>query len=246
MKTYPYTHARAVAIQQPSITINRKSLLLLLFTLITYTLFAQSGPGGVYPGQGGGAQAAQFNLPLVLKTFNVSLNNKKVTLNWITGHEKDLSHFVIERSTNGHDYAEAAVVFAKGNSTIVQEYSFPETLNTTVKSVVYYRLKMMDSQKRYQYSPVRIVRIVDASADVTVQAYPNPVVNELRITVPAAWQNQQVSYELYNTSGSLVKRVTNVTAGQTETLNVADIGTGTYVVKAYTKDEVASQRIVKR
>ena len=246
MKTYLYTHARAVAIQQPSITINRKSLLLLLFTLITYTLFAQPGSGAGHPGQGSGAQAAQFNLPLVLKTFNVSLNNKKVTLNWVTGHEKDLSHFVVERSTNGQDYVEAGAVFARGNSTIVQEYSFPETLNTTVKSVVYYRLKMMDSQRRYQYSPIRIVRIGDGSAEVTVQAYPNPVVNELRITVPAAWQNQQVSYELYSTSGNLVKRVTNASAGQTETLSVADLGTGTYVMKAYTKDAVASQRIVKR
>lgn len=191
-------------------------------------------------------QGVDFTLPLVLKTFNASLHNNKVTLNWVTGHEKDLSHFVVERSTNGIDYSEAGIVFAYGNSTVVQQYSFPETLKTTSKGVVYYRLKMMDADKRYQYSPVRIVRLGDAPKDVMVQAYPNPVVNELRITVPANWQNQQVSYELYNANGNLVKRTTNTSASQTETLNVADLGTGTYIVKAYTKDEVASQRIIKR
>jgi Secretion system C-terminal sorting domain len=187
-----------------------------------------------------------FTLPLVLKSFNASLTNKKVDLNWVTGHEKDLSHFVVERSTNGVDYTEAGMVFAAGNSTAVQNYSFPDVLNTSSKGVVYYRLKMMDSQKRYQYSPVRIVRLGDAPAQVQVQAYPNPVVNELRVTVPASWQNKQVSYEVYNTNGNMVKRITNSSASQTETLNVKELGTGTYVVKAYTQDEAASQRIVKR
>lgn len=191
-------------------------------------------------------QGLDFTLPLVLKSFNASLNNKKVNLNWVTGHEKDLSHFVVERSTNGIDYTESGIVFAMGNSTIVQEYSFPETLNTSSKGVVYYRLKMMDSQKRYQYSPVRIVRLGDAPKDVLVQAYPNPVVNELRVTIPASWQNQTVSYEVYNINGNMVKRITNNSASQTETMNVRDLGAGSYVVKAYTKDETASQRIVKK
>jgi hypothetical protein len=188
----------------------------------------------------------EFTLPLVLKSFNASLNNKKVNLSWVTGHEKDLSHFVVERSTNGVDYSEAGVVFAAGNSTAVQNYSFPDVLNTASKGVVYYRLKMMDSQKRYQYSNVRIVRLGDAPKQVQVQAYPNPVVNELRVTVPANWQNKQVSYEVYNMSGNMVKRIVSNTASQTETMNVQDLGAGSYVVKAYTQEEAASQRIVKK
>jgi hypothetical protein len=191
-------------------------------------------------------QESQFTLPLVLKNFNASLHNKKVNLNWVTGHEKDLSHFVVERSTNGFDYSEVAVVFAMGNSTAVQNYNYTDAVNTASKGVIYYRLRMMDSQKRFQFSPVRLVRIGDATTEVQVQAYPNPVVNELRVTVPASWQNKQVSYELYNMSGNMVKRISTNNANQTETLNVKELGTGTYVVKAYTQSETASQRIVKR
>lgn len=190
--------------------------------------------------------ANEFTLPLVLKNFNAALNNKKVSLNWVTGHEKDLSHFVVERSTNGIDYTEAGIVFSLGNSTSVQEYNYTDPVNTAAKGIIYYRLRMMDSQKRYQFSPVRLVRIGEATADVQVQAYPNPVVNELRVTVPASWQNKQVSYEVYNMNGSLVKRIATNNASQTETLNVQELGSGTYVVKAYTQNESASQRIVKR
>jgi hypothetical protein len=236
MKTYPCTHAHAVAIHP---TFIRKGLFLLFSTLITF--FAFAGNPGETP-----ANQAEFQLPLVLKSFKVSLHNKDIKLNWVTGHEKDLSHFVIERSTNGTDYVEVGVVFASGNSTALQQYSFPDQVNTKTKVVLYYRLKMMDSQKRYQYSPVRLVRIDDSQVSVQVQAYPNPVINELRITVPASWQNKQVSYELYNTNGNLVRRIATGSASQTETLSVKELNAGTYIVKAYTKDETASQQIVKR
>ncbi|MGB8193650.1 MAG: T9SS type A sorting domain-containing protein [Chitinophagaceae bacterium] len=190
-------------------------------------------------------QGVEFTLPLVLKNFNASLNNKKVNLDWVTGHEKDLSHFVVERSTNGVDYTEAGIVFSLGNSTAVQQYNYQDMVSTSSKGVIYYRLKMMDSYKRYQYSPVRIVRIGDAPTEVQVQAYPNPVINELRVTIPASWQNKQVSYEVYGANGNLVKRISTGNASQTETLNVQGLGKGSYIVKAYTQNESASQRIVK-
>jgi hypothetical protein len=237
MKTYHYTHARAVSLQQPSFL--RKSLFLLLATLLTVFAFAQPGQGG------GNNQGVEFMLPLVLKSFKASLNNKKVALKWVTGHEKDLSHFVVEYSTNGVDYTDEGIVFALGNSTAVQNYSF-DVLNTKSTGVIYYRLKMMDSQKRYQYSPVRLVRVGDAQVEMQVQAYPNPVVSQLRITVPAAWQNKQVSYDLYDANGILVKRISSESANQTETMNVATLQKGNYIVKAYTKEETASQRIVKK
>lgn len=238
MKTYLYTHATVVSLQQPSLL--RKSVFLLISTLITFAAFA----GG--PTSGPGNNNAEFSLPLVLKNFSAVVNNKKVTLDWTTGHEKDLSQFIIERSTNGIDYTTASIVVAHGNSSAVQKYTSSDVLNTSSKGVVYYRLKMIDGQKRYQYSPVRLVRLNDASSEVTVQAYPNPVVNELRITVPAAWQNKQVSYEVYNVNGTMVKRITSGSASQTETMNVQDLMAGNYVVKAYTLTESATQRIVKK
>ncbi|HEY0679026.1 MAG TPA: T9SS type A sorting domain-containing protein [Chitinophagaceae bacterium] len=245
MKTYPYTHARVVSL--PHASILRKSIFLLFSTLITYIAFANSG-SALTGDQENPSQtpAAEFSLPLVLKSFNATLVNKKVKLTWTTGHEKDLVYFVIERSTNGVDYSEAGFVFAAGNASLMQ-YSFPDVMPNASRGVIYYRLKMMDSRKRFQYSPVRLVRISETTAtELQVVAYPNPVINELRITIPAAWQNKSVSYEVYNMSGHLVKRIAAAHASQTETLNVRELGKGTYVVKAFTQTEVAAQRIVKK
>ena len=235
MQTYLYAHTHTSTIQPPAFI--RKSLFLLFATLIAYAAFA---------GEGNGANSTEFTLPLVLKNFSAVVNNKKINLDWTTGHEKDLSHFIVERSTNGIEYTQAGIVMSLGNSTAVQKYSFCDAMNASSTGVVYYRLKMIDSRKRYQYSMIRLVRLGDASTEVKVQAYPNPVVNELRITIPATWQNKQVSYEVYNLNGNVVKRVTTASASQTETLNVQGLVAGNYVVKASTLTESAAERIVKK
>jgi hypothetical protein len=79
-----------------------------------------------------------------------------------------------------------------------------------------------------------------------MQAYPNPAVDELRITVPSAWQNKSVNYQVYNTNGQMVKQVVNQAASQTETISVRELGAGLYIVKASNGTESATQRIIKK
>ncbi len=188
---------------------------------------------------------ATFHLPLVLNQFNATLNNKKVSLNWVTGMEKELSHFVIERSTNGVDYMEAGRVSAKGSSNVKIDYSFQDILNSGAKGMIFYRLRMVDIDNRFQYSSVRAIRVAEMKDEVKILAYPNPVTTELRITLPQDWQDQKVSYGLYNVNGQLVKKVVNNKSGQTEIMNVSDIAAGLYIMKVSNGDESAVQRIVK-
>jgi hypothetical protein len=188
----------------------------------------------------------EFTLPLVLNSFNATLGNQKVMLNWQTGMEKELSHFVVERSIDGATYTDAGMVFAGGNSGVKINYSFADQIVSSPKGIVYYRLRMVDIDKKYQHSTIRVIRTNEATAAVKMQAFPNPAVNELRITVPGTWQNKSVNYQVFNTNGQLVKQVVNPAASQTETIDVKDLGAGLYVVKASTDTETATQRIVKK
>jgi len=188
---------------------------------------------------------ATFHLPLVLNQFNATLSGKKVNLNWVTGMEKELSHFVIERSANGVDYVEAGKVSAKGSSNVKIDYSFQDALNSSAKGMLYYRLKMVDIDNKYQYSPVRVIRVAALNDEVKILAYPNPVTTELRVTLPQDWQNTKLSFTLYNVNGQAVKQVVNNKSGQTETINVADVPVGLYMMKVVNGDQMAVQRIVK-
>jgi len=190
----------------------------------------------------------QFGLPLVMTSFTAGLNNssKKVELKWTTGMEKQLSHFVIERSTNGLDYSEVGMVFAYGTTNVKQNYSFNDPINTKAKGMLYYRLRMMDADGRFQRSAVKIIRLGEEEAQVKLEAYPNPVVNQLRVTVPSSWQNQKVSYEVYSVAGTMVKKIVSNNASQTETIDMQNVNSGHYVVKVYTQNESASQSILKK
>ncbi len=188
-----------------------------------------------------------FTLPVVMHSFNASLtNSKKVDLDWVTGNEKALSHFSIERSTNGRDYTESGIVFSDGTPSVKHSYSFSDVLKTSSKGVIYYRLKMVDNAGRYQYSAVKMVRIGEQVSTPTIVAFPNPVVNEVRVTIPTAWQKNQVIYEIYNLSGRMVKRTSSSNASQTEVISMQEFGAGSYMVKAYTPTEATTQIIVKK
>ncbi len=188
----------------------------------------------------------EFSLPLVMTAFKAILSDNKVMLSWTTGLEKRLSHFVIERSTDGTDFKEAAIIFAVTNSSAKQNYSFSEYVNVHVKGVLYYRIKIVDPSGKFQNSAVKIIRAGDESIFPEVSAYPNPVVNEVRITIPSSWQNHQVMYELYSSNGRLIKKMVNNNANQTETLNMQDLATGLYLVKTSTATESKSQGIFKK
>ena len=184
-------------------------------------------------------------LAVKLNDFNAKYNNQNVLLTWNTEQEKAFSHFVVEKSINGIDFKETAIVFAMDNGAIRKDYSYNDDLNSNLKGLLYYRLKMVDANQQTQKSAIRVIKTGNDLAEVNVQAYPNPVVNELRITVPAAWQNKQVTYDLYSLSGKIVKHLVNNNANQTEVFSMTQLNPGMYIMKVSSGNETAVKQVLK-
>jgi hypothetical protein len=184
-------------------------------------------------------------LPITLSAFTAKKETGKVILNWATETEKNASHFVIERSLNGVDYTDAGMVFTDGQSNRHKEYRFTDELNQVNSSMLYYRLKMVDLDGTYKLSAVRIIRMADMKGgQVAILAYPNPVVNELRVTLPGSWQDQPLVLDIMNTNGQVVKHLVQERAGQTQTIYVSDLAPGMYVVRANNGSETAVKKIM--
>src|SRR5207244_6412811 len=107
------------------------------------------------------------------------------------------------------------------------------------------KLKMVDNDGTYCYSPVRILKLNAKNTGVSISTYPNPVQSEVRITIPDEWQSKKVVYDMFSTSGIMVKSFINDHASQTETLQMTDIYPGTYVIRLRSGSESAVQQIVK-
>jgi hypothetical protein len=186
-----------------------------------------------------------LTLPVKLSYFTATQkDDQTVTLNWGTEQEKNTSHFVIERSFDGTDFSQVGLIFTAGNSETARTYTFTDRLKT-VNTMIYYRLRIVDLDQRTEFSPVRIIRSDAQHETTSILTYPNPVQNEVRVTLPSAWQDKQVVIELYNSNGNVVKRIANARAGQTETINLQAMNPGIYIVKASAGNETAVQRIIK-
>jgi hypothetical protein len=183
-------------------------------------------------------------LPVKLSNFSAFLNNKDVNLTW-TANEENVSHYVIQRSTDGQHYSDIAIVFANnvpGSST----YKYKDANVSSSANVVYYRLQMVDIGKEGgNYSQTRIIRLGKEAESLKLTAYPNPVKDQLKLTLPTAWQGQPVILQLYNANGSMVQGIQLSSASQTETVQLGKISKGFYLIKAICNGEAAEQRIIK-
>lgn len=190
----------------------------------------------------------QITLPVKLISFTATLNDGKADLKWITSSEKDVSHFVIEKSLDGKNFTEAGAVPAAGNSGGDVTYNFTDnSINTDKEGVVYYRLRSVDIDAKTQLSDVRIIRIdKKGSHNLAIQTYPNPVSSELRVTLPSNWQGKKVSYQVLNNSGQLAINKQASSSSQTEILNVSGLPTGFYIVRVTCDGETAQQKIIKQ
>lgn len=184
-------------------------------------------------------------LPIILSSFTVSAKNDKAMLDWVTSYEKNSSHFVIEKSTDGINYTDIAMIFTEGNSSTNQHYQYADKISSTTQGIIYYRLRMVDKDAKFTYSPVKALRFGISNQITTISVYPNPAVNELRITIPSQWQNSTVSYQLFNMNGQIVKQLNNSQPSQTELMNMSDVKPGSYVLRVSNGAEIATQKIIK-
>lgn len=181
-------------------------------------------------------------LPVKFNSFSVMEKDADAVLNWEAARDGALSYFVIQRSTDGNAYTNVATVFA-GTSAA---YAYTDKKAASGTGVVYYRIVGVDQTKETSASAVRMVRLHKTeAASLAITTFPNPVVNDLRITLPAAWQGKAVMFEVYNANGSMAKATQAANANQTETLTLNNLMKGMYVVKATCNGQTAAQCIVK-
>ncbi len=118
-----------------------------------------------------GVIASKINLvpvPVKLVKFTaVKLNKNKAKLDWESDNEINVSNYEIQAGTDGIHFTKVDAVAAKNSSTRTI-YTANENL---LGAITYYRLRIIDIDGAYTYSPV--VMIKEGSDLITV--YPNPI-----------------------------------------------------------------------
>lgn len=132
-----------------------KSILVVVVSAFAATANAQTSTS--MQADNGSLQTALINTPT---SFTAILNNNnKVDLKWSTEIESNLSHIMVEKSTDGKNYKDAALVFTYGTTIAKSDYGFADNISKVKSRSVYYRLKTVNGDGSIQYSDARIVKL---------------------------------------------------------------------------------------
>jgi hypothetical protein len=154
-------------------------------------------------------------------------STEDVRLEWATSSEINNKGFEVEMSADGLAYKKIAFVEGKGNSTTIQPYS-----HTTLQpNDSYYRLKQVDFDGKYSYSPIVFVEGVDA-----LKVYPNP--NKGAFTISVGKDKLNSPARLLNAQGKEVWR------GMQTEVSTKDLPTGMYFLQTTVAGKAKVTKVV--
>lgn len=112
-------------------------------------------------------------LPVELSAFTATRGGSAVQLRWATASEKNSQAFEVERSLNGEVFDPIGKVAAAGNSSASHHYALLDATLPGSAAMLYYRLKQLDLDGTFSYSPVRTVALTHL-LPYSLAVFPNP------------------------------------------------------------------------
>jgi len=192
------------------------------------------------------SNAFASNIPAAtnsVENFSINISNNKVCLNWTSG-QSNLNYFVIEKSLDGKNYKDAAIVFANTGASEKQAL-FSDKVAEKSHKTIYYRLRIVDSLNNFKLSEVKSFRKAKIKQQTVSASSVNTTTESLELSLPKSWQKKTVSYELYSADGGEVKTWQTESAEKQAYVNVKDLAAGKYSLVATCADEKFEQRFIK-
>jgi hypothetical protein len=138
-------------------------------------------------------------LPVELIDFQAKKQSRTVLCTWQTATEKDMDFYEIEHSANGFSFQTAGKIAAVGLSAGPQSYEWTDF--DPVAGGNYYRLKMVEQNGLFTYSPIRLVHFGEGRS---VAFFPNPASDFLYLQFTGFSEEENVEIEMFDATGRQV------------------------------------------
>lgn len=181
-------------------------------------------------------------LPVTLLSFNAVKKNNEVLLNWVTTGDVNFDHSVVERSCNGTDFS-----FVGSCSKTVTAYTdVNATTSCNGNDKIFYRLKMIDQDGSFNYSPVLTVKKRERASIVTGIT---PLFSAGKIAVSFNMpQRDEVMVRLTGISGQFIRSV-HLTPGAGSSVQYIEglnaLPAGVYALQVIYGGDIVTQKLIK-
>lgn len=165
-----------------------------------------------------------YTLPLKIISFTGGVENKTPMLWWTTENEINVSHFEVEQSTHPSKNFEQAGTVKARNQTSINNYSF--SLQSPLPAeITYFRLKMVDTDGRVNYSGVVTIHTETVEKMKLVNTY---ATDQLIIKHPSTYSNSVL--KIVSLSGQMVATGKLKTGVSLTSININNIKEGAYLL----------------
>jgi hypothetical protein len=175
-------------------------------------------------------------LPVELLHFDATPQGEEVRLHWETASEYNNHYFTVERSSDGVQFEEVIIVYGKGNSAKLQEYTTTDSM--PYEGIFYYRLKQTDFDGTFSYSDIVSVKR-ENTAPLSVQYFPNPASDVLHF-LPSGQETYQVRILAVN---GMQMYASEKTSGFS--INLSSWPSGMYLVEVMASEGKQISKLIK-
>lgn len=166
-------------------------------------------------------QVSSF-LPVTLTRFQAKELNPSTLLSWSTATETNNAHFEVQRSAGSRDWEVIGKVKGAGTTQEAQHYTYAD--HEPLSGLSYYRLRQVDYDGQYAFSPVVAVDRKEAVFSFT--AFPNPAPDVLYISLPA--REEPLTAEVYDACGRRVRQQTLPARAARQEIHLSGLPPGLY------------------
>ncbi|MBL4706462.1 MAG: T9SS type A sorting domain-containing protein [Flavobacteriales bacterium] len=139
-------------------------------------------------------------LPIELLSINAVGDNNHIDVDWTVVNEVNFSHYELERSEDGVEFE--YLITYQGEGVQGNEFIYThEDYNVKSFQNYYYRLKNVDYDGTYSYSPIVTARIAGGQ---TVSIYPNPGNEVLNVMLNSDFSGRR-SISVINVHGQIIE-----------------------------------------
>jgi len=190
----------------------------------------------------------QILLPIGLDRIHVELEDKTSFLNWNTSVEINNDFYDIERRhENENDFYRIGTVDGGGTLINGASYSYEDDVAAMPVGKIYYRLKQVNLNGHFGYSPVVYVDLKsDLQTDLLIYPNPGQGLAVLQLSVPSEGDGD-ILVGLIDLQGRIVKQETynSLLKGINQLIfKIPDVESGIYLLRIQWPDETVNKPIM--
>ncbi|UOQ96692.1 T9SS type A sorting domain-containing protein [Hymenobacter sp. 5317J-9] len=181
-------------------------------------------------------------LPVQLTSFvAMAVAASEVQLRWATASEHNCREFEVQRSLDGRQFATVGRAAGHGTTTVAQAYAYSDHELPGQAATLYYRLRQVDTDGTSAFSPVQVVALRRAAAELRLYSPLLPA-EAVRYSFSGPLVGDE-QLQLYNLLGQGLGQFP-VAAGGAGTVPTAGLAAGVYVLRMGSAQGTYSGRFV--